>query len=377
MLIEGTLRHTIERRRLMKLAAALGLGMGLPLSRAELAPFAAAQDDVWAGPPDLEKAAEQAKDFQTYGMPDDWANYGGVLKALSEKYGFELKRVDTDMTSMEEITKYDAEKANPVAVSSDIGLIYGPIAEQVGVVPAYLPPNAENLPAGLRGTDGGWVATFTGVPAIIVNTDVISTVPKTWDDLLGEEFTGKIGIRDPRTAGEGATAFVAWAYANGGSENNLQPGIDFALKLLPQLAAKEGSAQDLEKGEIPVSIKYDFNALAWAANVKEKGVNTAVVIPGVSVYAPSALMVNRYNTAKADLAKVILDFVLTDEAQTAFAEFGARPIRYVLGDLELPDTAKAKWLPDAEYADVKQVADWSKVDATTLADTWDNEVLGG
>jgi putative spermidine/putrescine transport system substrate-binding protein len=310
-------------------------------------------------------------------MPDDWANYGGVLQALSEKYGFEVKRVDTDMTSMEEITKYDAEKANPVAVSSDIGLIYGPIAELVGVVPPYLPPNAENLPSGLRGTNGGWVATFTGVPAIIVNTDVISTVPKTWDDLLGEEFTGKIGIRDPRTAGEGATAFVAWAYAHGGSENNLQPGIDFALKLLPQLAAKEGSAQDLEKGEIPVAIKYDFNALAWAANVKEKNVNTAVVIPGISVYAPSAVMVNRYNTAKADLAKVILDFVLTDEAQTAFAEFGARPIRYVLGDLELPDAAKAKWLPDADYADVKQVADWSKVDATTLADTWDNEVLGG
>ena len=49
----------------------------------------------------------------------------------------------------------------------------------------------------------------------------------------------------------------------------------------------------------------------------------------------------------------------------------------MLGDLELPDTAKAKWLPDADYADVKQVADWCKVDATTLADTWDTEVLGG
>ena len=101
-------------------------------------------------PPDLAKAAEQARDFQTYGMPDDWANYGGVLEALSAKYGFEVKRADTDMTSMEEITKYDAEKANPVAVSSDIGLIYGPIAEQVGVVPPICRRSAENLPAGLE-----------------------------------------------------------------------------------------------------------------------------------------------------------------------------------------------------------------------------------
>jgi putative spermidine/putrescine transport system substrate-binding protein len=273
-------------------------------------------------------------------------------------------------------SKYDAEKANPVAVSSDIGLIYGPIAEEVGVVPPYLPSSAETLPAGLKAAYGGWVATFTGVPTIIVNTDVISTVPETWDDLLSEEFTGKIGIRDPRTAGEGAVAFLAWAYANGGDESNLRPGIEFAQKLLPQFAPKEG-LPELEKGEIPVAIKYDFNALAWAAAAREKGINTRVVIPGVSVYGPSALMINKYNTAKADLAKLLLDFVLTDEAQTTFAEFGARPIRYVLGDLELPDTAKSKWLPDADYQNVKQVRDWSQVDANIIAETWDTEVLDG
>jgi putative spermidine/putrescine transport system substrate-binding protein len=375
-MIENSLRQTLHRRQAIKLAGVLGLGAALLLKRGDFALAGAAQEEIWESPPDLARAAEQARDFQTYGMPDDWANYGGVLKAFAEKYGFELRRTDTDMTSMEEITKYDAEKANPVAVSSDIGLIYGPIAEEVGVVPPYLPPSAETLPAGLKGTNGGWVATFTGVPAIIVNTDVISTVPEAWDDLLGEEFTGKIGIRDPRTAGEGAVAFLAWAYANGGDENNLAPGVEFAQKLLPQFAPKEG-LPELEKGEIPVAIKYDFNALAWSAAAKEKGINTRVVIPGVSVYGPSALMINKYNTAKADLAKLLLDFALADEAQAAFAEFGARPIRYILGDLELPDAAKAKWLPDENYADVRQVEDWSKVDAQTLAESWDVDVLGG
>jgi putative spermidine/putrescine transport system substrate-binding protein len=375
-MIENSLRQTFHRRHAIKLAGALGMGAALPLTRRGLTSSVAAQAEVWDSPPVLAKAAEQAKDFQTYGMPDDWANYGGVLKAFAEKYEFVLSRTDTDMTSMEEITKYDAEKANPVAVSSDIGLIYGPIAEEVGVVPPYLPPTAKTLPTGLKGTNGGWVATFTGVPAIIVNTEVISTVPETWDDLLAAEFAGKIGIRDPRTAGEGAVAFLAWAYANGGDESNLGPGIEFAQKLLPQFAPKEG-LPELEKGEIPVAIKYDFNALAWAAAAKEKGINTTVVIPGVSVYGPSALMINKYNTAKADLAKLLLDFVLTDEAQTAFAEFGARPIRYVLGDLELPDTAKTKWLPDADYQDVKQVQDWSQVDANVIAETWDTEVLDG
>src|SRR5829696_1321480 len=179
-MIANPLRQSVHRRHALKLAGALGLGAVLPFTRSGLTRSVAAQDEIWASPPDIIKAAEQARDFQTYGMPDDWANYGGVLQAFAEKYGFELRRTDTDMTSMEEIAKYDAEKANPVAVSSDIGLIYGPIAEEVGVVPAYLPPSAETLPAGLKGTNGGWVATFTGVPAIIVNTDVISTVPESW-----------------------------------------------------------------------------------------------------------------------------------------------------------------------------------------------------
>ena len=152
-MIENPLRQTLHRRHALKLAGALGLGVALPLTRRDLTSSVAAQEEIWESPPDLARAAEQAKDFQTYGMPDDWANYGGVLGAFAEKYGFVLGRTDTDMTSMEEITKYDAEKANPVAVSSDIGLIYGPIAEEVGVVPPYLPPSAETSSRGTQGNE--------------------------------------------------------------------------------------------------------------------------------------------------------------------------------------------------------------------------------
>jgi putative spermidine/putrescine transport system substrate-binding protein len=139
----------------------------------------------------------------------------------------------------------------------------------------------------------------------------------------------------------------------------------------------EGNQESLEKGEIPIQIKYDFNLLAAQAKMKEKGVNTQVIIPGVSIYAPSALMVNKYNVAKMDLAKMFLEWVLSDDAQLIFAEFGARPVRYVLGDLQLPDSAKAKWLPDSAYANVKTVKDWNLVSPAQVAAVWDERVLGG
>ncbi len=111
--------------------------------------------------------------------------------------------------------------------------------------------------------------------------------------------------------------------------------------------------------------------------MKEKGINAEVVIPGVSIYAPSALMLNKYHTNKMDASKLFMEYVLSDEGQEIFAKFGARPIRYVLGDLKLPDSAKTNWLPESQYAEVKQVKDWTKVDPETLGSFWKEQVLGG
>lgn len=362
----------MNRRNLLKLGA-LAAGAGL-MPRLSLA---AAMED-WSSPFDLEAARREAAVYTTYGMPDTWANYGEVLQLMAQKYGYSYQHVDTDMSSMEEILKFDAEKNNPVAISSDIGILFGPVAEARGVVPSYMPPSAEKLPAGLKGKNGGWVATFTGVPALVVNTDVIKDVPRTWDDLLKPEFTGKVGAID--ASGMGGTdmaMFIAWTYAHGGSVIDMAPGAEFARKLLPQMASAPQNSQTLERGEVPIQLKYDFNCIASATALKQKGINATVVIPEGSVYAPSATMINKYNLDKMNIAKVFLDFVLSDEAQIAFAKFGARPIRWVLGDLELPAEARAGWLPDEDYAHVHKIDDWSALDVAALAQYWVSEVLGG
>jgi len=122
---------------------------------------------------------------------------------------------------------------------------------------------------------------------------------------------------------------------------------------------------------------YDFNCIREASKVKEKGVNATVVIPPVTIYGPLGLMINKYNLAKMDVAKLFINFVLSDVGQTTFAKFGARPIRYVLGDLKLPDEAKTNWLPDDLYANVIMIKDWNKVDAEAIMSFYQDKVLGG
>lgn len=331
----------------------------------------------WSETPDLERAREQSREFVTYGIPADWANYGEVIQKFAQRYELTLQHIDTDMSSLREITNFAVEKNNPRAICGDIGLLYGPIAEQKGVVPSYMPPSAAILPPGFKGKNGGWIATYTGVPAFVVNADVIQTIPRTWDDLLKPDYQGKIGGINPASAADAATTFLSWSYAHGGNEENMAPAIEFARKIVPNFSTTPANVQTLEKGEVPIQITYDLVCNNMAETLKAKGIKAETVIPGISIYAPSALLLNKHNVARMDIAKLFIDYVLSDEAQITFAKFGARPIRYVLGDLQLPDEAKSRWLPEDNYAQVQQVKDWTKISAETIGKIWQDQVLIG
>jgi putative spermidine/putrescine transport system substrate-binding protein len=340
--------------------------------------------DAWQGAPDANAAKTEGGTLTTYGMPDDWANYGEIIKNFCAKYAIAgCTHTDTDMTSAEEIARYDAEKNNPKAIFSDIGLAYGPIASQKKVVPAYLPPNAAQLPQGFKAKDGegGWVATFVGVPSILVNLDALASKhiqpPADWADLAKPEYKGLVGVRPPGKAGEGDAFFMALVTSTGGSWGSFDSGIALARKIAPNLASQAGNADLAAKGEIPILIKYDFNNLAIAKTLKDKGINSKVFVPpSGSVYAPSGMMVNAYNTQQSDVAKLFMDYVLTPDAQTVYAKFGARPILFVLGKLDLPAEAKAGWLPDAQYGNVKQI-DFTQVDPSKIDSLWTDQVAGG
>ena len=74
---------------------------------------AAPTQDAAAIIADLETKAKAEGALNSYGMPPDWTNFGAIWDKFLPKYG--LTHTDTDMSSAEEIQKFDAEKNNTVA----------------------------------------------------------------------------------------------------------------------------------------------------------------------------------------------------------------------------------------------------------------------
>ncbi len=337
-------------------------------------------------PPNVAKAKEQAAKFRTLGMPDDWLNFGAFYTSVCTTYdlgctgsGTGPNRQDTDMSSAEEIAAFADEPTNP-ALCADIGIFFGQVAEAEGVTLDYLPEAAAKLPAPYKAATGGWVATGVGVISILANEDRLAQLgvapPKSFADLLEPRYKGLVSMSDPTSSGTGQATVFSAAAALGGGEVDLDAAFDYFKELRGNLTQLEYSNDLLEKGDIPIALRYDFVGLIAAAAMQGRGVNATVTVPAEGgIYAPSATMCNA-NTDKPDLAKLVLDHSLSDEGQLAFAEYGARPVRYVLGDLDVPDAAKAGWLPDSQYAKVISLDEsqgWP--DPADIAERWENEVL--
>ena len=178
-------------------------------------------------------------------MPDSWANWKGTARSVEQIW---LKHVDTDMSSAQEIAKFDAEKNNATADIGDVGAAFGPVAVQKGVTQPYK-PSTDQVPDWAKDKDGHWALAYTGTIAFIINKQQVKDIPHSWADLLKGSYQVTIG--DVGTASQAASGVLAATYAMGGNEKNLKPGPEFFGKLAKagRLSLSNPVIASLEKGK--------------------------------------------------------------------------------------------------------------------------------
>jgi putative spermidine/putrescine transport system substrate-binding protein len=321
----------------------------------------------------LEQVEEKAKEegqVNSVGMPDTWANWVETWDELNTEYG--LKHSDTDMSSAEELAKFAAEKKDATADIGDVGIAFGPIAEQQDLTLSYKTSYWDEIPDWAKDDNGDWVVGYTGTMSFITDKNNVDKAPTSWEDIKNGDYTVFVG--DALTANQAQFAILAAAYAFGGDETNIQPGIDFYAELAKQgrLSSVDPSVANLEKGEVDVALLWDFNALGYRQQINAD--RFEVTIPKeASVTSGYATVINKYakNPYAAMLAR---EYILSDKGQENLAKGYARPIRE---DVKLSKEVEALLLPDNLYTNAKPVGDQKAWEETTkkIPQMWQEQVL--
>lgn len=315
----------------------------------------------------LENAAKAEGTLVSYGLPDDWVNYGGMWKLMSDKYG--ITHADTDMSSGEILAALKAEAAAPVADITDLGFGFAQVVNDEKLSQPYKNSHWDEIPAYAKDPDGRWAAAYWGAIAFTVNTAIVTNVPQSWADLLKPEYKDTICMKDPRESATANMVVLGAAFANGGDEKNPQPGVDFFKKLSEagQLRALAPSTDNIQKGECPISLFWDFDGLSKKESLPE--MNLQVVIPSDGTVAGLYIQFVTAGAPHANAAKLMLETEYSDEGQLAYANGFVHPIRT---SVVLPDELKAKFPPEASYSVVKFPQDFVALAAaaTTISDGW-------
>jgi putative spermidine/putrescine transport system substrate-binding protein len=357
-----------------------------PAAPAATQPPAPAATEPPAPPPDpmadLIKAAKAEGTLTTIALPHDWCNYGEAIEGFKAKYGIAVNELNPDAGSGDEIEAIKANKDNkgPQAPDViDVGLGFGPQIIEEKLVQPYKVATWDSIPADAKDPDGNWFGDYYGVLAFEVNKDAVKNVPEVWADLLKPEYKGQVALAgDPRTSAQAQMSVYAAALANGGSLDDVMPGLEFFKKLneagnfVPVVALQATVAS----GETPVIMRWDYNSLADAATlagnpeiatvIPKDGVLAGVYIQAISAYAPHP-----------NAAKLWMEYLYSDEGQLIWLKGGCHPIRY--NDMAkrgvIPAEIAAKLPPAELYANaVFPTIDQINNAKQVINDNWDKVV---
>lgn len=318
----------------------------------------------------LVTAAKKEGAVNSLGMPDDWANWKDTWAQIQKKFG--ISHQDTDMSSAQEIAKFDAEKSNASGDIGDVGDSFGPIAVSMGVTQAYKPTTWNDIPAWAKDADGHWMLAYTGTMSFISNNKLVKNPPKNWNDLLTGTY--KVTVGEVGVASQANSAVLAAAIAKGGDEKNLEPAYKFFAELAKQgrLSLAKPSIANLEKGEIEVALLWDFNALSYRDKIDPTLFTVSIPQDG-SVVAGYTTVINKY-AKHPNAAKLAREYIFSDEGQINLARGHARPIRT---SVVMPKDVKASMLPESQYRNARPIQDFAawKVTTKALPRQWQEQVM--
>lgn len=325
-------------------------------------------------------AADEGK-VNLIALPDTWANYAGILASFRDTYGIEAPVANPDASSADEITAIQTLRGQadmPEVV--DVGPSFTQQLIDEGFAEVYKPTVWDEIPDALKDPEGHWVGSYYGVMAIATNTTLVEDAPTSFEDLKDPQYAGMVTLNgDPREAGAAFAAVMAASLANGGSFDDITPGIEYfaELKELGNLQTIDVTEAALVSGEVPIALDWTYNFPALVPVLADAGFDMEVTVPSDGVYGGYYAQSVVTEAAHPCAARLWLEHLVGDDGALGYLEGGAIPARYAsLVERGLVSDELAANLPDADLIEQIEFPTQEQVDAakTVLAEQWGPQV---
>ena len=316
----------------------------------------------------LVEAAKKEGQLNVIALPPDWANYGAIIKAFGDKYGIKVNSAQPDAASQDEINAATQQKRKSTAPDVfDLGQSVA-LANTAMFAP-YKVATFDSIPEQFKDPDGTWVNDYGGYSSIGYDSAKVPEI-KDFNDLLKPEFKGKVALNgDPTTASAAANGVLMAAIANGGTVDDIAPGVNFFVKLKEagNFVPVDPTPATIESGQTPVVIDWDYLS---AAETKK--------IPTWKVFVPANALVGGYYFQAINkdgphpaAARLWQEFLYSDEGQNLFLKGLARPVRAdAMEKAGTVDTNLLKALPSVQGTPVVATDAQSKKMADYLGANW-------
>jgi putative spermidine/putrescine transport system substrate-binding protein len=285
---------------------------------------AATSAEDFGGMDELVRAAQDEGELNVIALPPDWANYGEVISTFEEKYDIEVNSAQPDAASQDEINAAN-ELAGTDRAPDVFDLGQSVALANTDMFAPYQVATWDDIPEEFKDPDGAWVNDYGGYMSIGYDSAVVPEVTSL-ADLLEPEFEGKVALNgDPTQAGAAFSGVMMAAIANGGSADDIAPGVDFftELKEAGNFLTVDPDSTTIEQGTTPVVIDWDYLGAAAAANVD----TWKTVVPEEAVVAGYYFQAINADAPHPAAARLWQEFLYSDEGQNLWLEGGARPVR--------------------------------------------------
>ncbi len=261
-------------------------------------------------------------------LPPDWANYGNIIKAFTDKYGIKVSSANPDGSSQDEINavkQLGTQDRAPDVL--DIGQSFA--NGNTALFAPYKATTWDSIPASNKDANGAWVNDYGGYISIGCNSKIVPNCPTTFADLLKPEYKGQVALNgDPTQAAAAFAGVWAAGLANGGSLDDIQPGIAFWGKVAKagNLLKVDPNSATIESGQTPIVLDWDYLNVTQADKVKAS-FDWKVAVPTDGLFAQYYAQAINKNAPHPAAARLWQEFLYSDEGQNLWLAGKSRPVR--------------------------------------------------